>query len=193
MNWILQSLLPMKLVQKTKFPSISAANGQFMMFDTEEYRKFQWHSRVKNQNVEDIRLARMIKSHGLKMAVLLGNHDIYCRMYQNTNEALLGFSRNIHEYFGGYRMLMSGFWLLVSFGPFIVLLAIGWKFLVLFGLITVANRIFVSGANRQKILRSVLLHPLHMVGFSMIVFANIFRKMNKETSWKGRKINLQDL
>ncbi|HAH25180.1 MAG TPA: glycosyl transferase family 2, partial [Prolixibacteraceae bacterium] len=80
MNWILQSLLPMILVSKTSFPSLSAANGQLMMFESESYLRYQWHSKVRNQNVEDIRLARMVKSEGLKMAVLLGNNDIYCRM-----------------------------------------------------------------------------------------------------------------
>lgn len=190
MNWILQSLLPMILVQKTKFPSISAANGQFMMFDAENYRDFQWHSKVRNQNVEDIRLARMIKASGFKMAVLLGNNDIYCRMYQQFDEALLGFSRNMHEYFGGKRAIMIGFWLVVFAGPLIVWIVFGLEALYLFASMAIANRFFVAIASRQNIFGSILLHPFQMISFAAIVFYNLFRRMKKETTWKGRRIKL---
>ena len=190
MNWILQSLLPMILVRKTSFPSLSAANGQFMMFETESYLKHQWHSKVRNQNVEDIRLAQLVKAEGLKMAVLLGNDDIYCRMYRQLDEAVLGFSRNIHEYFGGNRGVMLCFCLIVLLGPFIVWTILGWEYLWLFMALVVANRLFVAVAGRQNILWSVLLHPFQMISFAAIVFYNIFRRIKKYTTWKGRKISL---
>jgi len=190
MNWILQSLLPMILVRKTNFPSLSAANGQMMMFDAENYRTRQWHSRVRNQNVEDIRLARMMKAEGLKIAVLLGNNDVFCRMYRKFDEAVVGFSRNIHEYFGGRRFVMLAFWFIICLGPFIVFFATGWTFFSLFVLFVLANRLFVAAANRQNIFLSVLLHPLQMISFTAVVFYNIFRRIKKETTWKGRKINL---
>ena len=190
MNWILQSLLPMILVQKTRFASLSAANGQLMMFDVENYRVHQWHSRVRNQNVEDIRLARMMKGEGFKIAVLLGNNDIFCRMYRNFNDAIVGFSRNIHEYFGGRRAFMLVFWFIVCFGPFIVFFATGWTIFGLFALLGLANRLFISVANRQNVFLSILLHPLQIISFTAVVFYNIFRRIKKETTWKGRKINL---
>ena len=188
MNWILQSLLPMIFVQKTSFPSLSAANGQFMMFEAENYRINQWHSKVRNQNVEDIRLARMIKADGLRTAVLLGNKDVFCRMYQHLNEAVAGFSRNIHEYFDGQRSVMTGFWLIVCLGPVIVWAAFGWPLLGLFLGLIVINRIMVAEASRQNIVSSVLLHPLQMISFTAIVLSNIYRSIKKETEWKGRKI-----
>ncbi len=192
MNWILQSLLPMVLVQTTRFPSLSAANGQFMMFDAESYRKYQWHLQVRDQNVEDIRLARLVKSEGLKMAVLLGNNDIFCHMYQHWDEAVLGFSRNIHEYFGGSRVVMFGFWLIVAGGPFVVGMELGGWFLGLFLILLVINRLLVAAASRQSLIRSVLLHPLQMFSFTAIVFYNIYRRIRKDTEWKGRKIQFQD-
>jgi glycosyltransferase involved in cell wall biosynthesis len=188
MNWILQSLLPMILVQKNRFSSLSAANGQFMMFEAENYRMNQWHSKVRNQNVEDIRLARLMKSKGLKIAVLLGNRDIFCRMYRHFDEAVLGFSRNIHEYFGGSRIIMIGFWLLICSGPVIVWAVFGWTFLWLFASLVIVNRILVANASRQNIGWSLLAHPLQMISFTIVVFYNIFRRVKKETVWKGRKI-----
>ncbi len=190
MNWILQSLLPMILIRKSRFASLSAANGQFMLFDAENYRSNQWHLQVRNHNVEDIRLARMIKAEGYKIAVLLGDNDIFCRMYHRFDEAVQGFSRNIHEYFGGRRAVMLVFWFMASLGPFITFFASGWMFFGLFVLLVLLNRVFVATANRQNVFLSVLLHPLQMLSFTVVVFYHIFRRIKKETTWKGRKINL---
>lgn len=190
MNWILQSLLPLILVQTTKNPSLAAANGQFMMFDAETYQLNQWHSKVRNQHVEDIRLARMIKSEGQKIAVLLGNNDVWCRMYTDLGDAVYGFSRNIHEYFGGQRLIMVLFWLTVCLGPFIVFYAWGAGFLIFFAALVVLNRLFIAGAAKQNMILSILTHPIQMTGFGVIVFLNLFRKIRKETEWKGRKIKL---
>lgn len=188
MNWILQSLLPLILVQKTRSSSLSAANGQFMMFEAANYQINQWHSKVWNLHVEDIRLARIVKSASYKMAVMLGNNDITCRMYRHFNEAIVGFSRNMHEYFGGQRLVMTGFWLMVCLGPFIIFAVAGWQFFGLFVLIVVVNSIFVSVASRQNLAWAIFLHPLQMISFTAIVFYNIFRRIRKNTTWKGRKI-----
>jgi len=190
MNWILQSLLPMILVQKTTFASLSAANGQFMLFDAKDYLKFQWHERVKNENVEDIHIARLIKSSGLKMAVLLGNRDVFCRMYETWNGAVLGFSRNIHQYFGGSTLVMSSFWFIVCFGPFTVFAADKWWFFFLFVPLVIVNRVAVAWKCRQNMVGAVMLHPLQMIGFTAIVLYNLFGRIKKETTWKGRKIPL---
>lgn len=190
MNWILQSLLPMALVRIAPNPSLSAANGQFMLFEADNYHHYQWHSRVRNQYVEDIHLARMIKAEGLKMDVLLGDEDVFCSMYRHLKDGIQGFSRNIHEYFGGSRALMLGFWAIVFFGPFIVWAVLGWKYLIFFAAIVMVNRIFTALAARQNIIGSVFLHPLQMLGFSAIVFNNLFNRAKTNTTWKGRKINL---
>lgn len=190
MNWILQSLLPMILVRKSPFASLSAANGQFMLFDAKIYSQYQWHSRVRNQNVEDIRIARMVKGENLNMAVLLGNNDIFCHMYRDYSDAVNGFSRNVHEYFGGNRLIMTVYLLTILSGPFIVLTALDYHYLIVFITLVVFNRLLESKANGQNCWTTVLLHPLQMCSFTAIVFVNIFRRLKKETIWKGRKINL---
>ena len=188
MNWILQSLLPMILVQKTRFSSLSAANGQFMIFDADNYRNHQWHSKVRNQNVEDIRLARMVKTEGLKIAVLLGDEDVFCRMYSHLDEAIQGFSRNMHEYFGGHRAVMLAYWAIICSGPLIVFMALGTEFLGIFVTMVIVNRLLIAWANHQNRFWSVLLHPLQMISFTAIVFYNVFKRIRKETVWKGRRI-----
>lgn len=191
MNWILLSLLPMILVGKTQTASLSAANGQFMMFDAKDYRTFWWHERVKNENVEDIGIARTVKKSGLKMAVLLGNRDVFCRMYESWSGAVLGFSRNIHQYFGGSTPVVLAFWFMVCFGPFAVLFANHMWFFSLFVPLVVINRMAVAWPSRQNLFKSLVFHLPQMIGLTTIVLTNVIRRrIKKETTWKGRKIRL---
>ncbi|MGE5427473.1 MAG: hypothetical protein ACM3O8_06225, partial [Methylococcaceae bacterium] len=74
--------------------------------------------------------------------------------------------------------------------PLIVWFTLGWKFLLFFAAMVIVNRICVAIAARQNILGSVFLHPLQMLGFTAIVFYNIYSRVKKNTTWKGRKINL---
>jgi chlorobactene glucosyltransferase len=111
-------------------------------------------------------------------------------MYRKVDEAILGFSRNMHEYFGGQRLVMLAFWFLVCLGPFIVFAALGAHFLGLFVALVVVNRLLVAAASRQSVLWSVLIHPLQMFSFTAIVFYNLFRRLKKDTEWKGRQIKL---
>lgn len=191
MNWILQSLLPLWLVRILKFPSVSAANGQFMMFDAANYKKHHWHEQVRNLHVEDIHIARKVKAGGFRMAVMLGDRDVFCRMYRKGGEAVSGFSRNIHEYFAGKRWVMSLFCLLVLSGPAVVWLGLGNTALAVFLLLVVLNRFFTAYASRQNLLFSVVLHPLQMLSFGAIVIHNLTRKFKNVTEWKGRKIKFQ--
>jgi chlorobactene glucosyltransferase len=111
-------------------------------------------------------------------------------MYSRFDEAVVGFSRNIHEYFGGRCAVMFLFWFIVCFGPFIVFIAGEEWFFSLFVPLVVVNRMAVAWADRQNVFASAVLHPLQMLGFTAIVFTNVFRRMKKETEWKGRKIRL---
>ena len=128
---------------------------------------------------------RMIKAEGLKIAVLLGNNDVFCRMYRTFDEAVVGFSRNIHEYFGGRRAVMLAFWFIICFGPFIVFFASGWTFLGLFVLMVFANRVFISAACRQNVFLSVLLHPLQMISFTAVRFLQYFQENKKRNYMEG--------
>lgn len=188
-NWFLLSHIALIFMQKKWFFSaLAAADGQFMMFEATSYRKHQWHSKVRNENVEDIHIARMVTTSGLKMAVLLANKDVFCRMYHHFDEAILGFSRNVHEYFVGFRTLMLFFWLMICLGPWVVLATFGPDFFYLYAIMVVCNRLFVSIASRQNAFLSVMLHPLQMISLSLIIIKNMYRMLKKETIWKGRKI-----
>lgn len=189
MNWVLLSLLPLPLVRHTRFASLSAANGQFMLFEAEGYRRNQWHYKVRSELTEDIMISRLVKKSGGKMATLTGNGDVFCRMYSAAPQAVRGFSRNVHQYFGGSRLVMLIFTLTILAGWLPVWLSFGWSGLKTFLVLVFSNRVLIAMSSQQNV-TSVLLHPVQMLIFVWIVISNLFRKIKGDTEWKGRKIRL---
>jgi glycosyltransferase involved in cell wall biosynthesis len=189
MNWILLSLLPLPLVRSSANPALSAANGQFMLFEGKNYRENQWHLNVKNESTEDIVISRLIKKKGGKVATLTGNSDVFCRMYHSADEAISGFSRNVNEYFGGSRLIMVLFLLTILFGWYPVWVIWGGDGIILFVMLIIINRILVTLVSEQRRL-VIFLHPLQMLSFAAIVSKNIINKARKRTIWKGRTVKI---
>ncbi len=188
MNWALLNLLPLVAVRKLKNPLFAAGNGQFMLFDTRLYKKTFWHKKVKSCYVEDILIVRALKKEGQRVAVLLGNNDVFCRMYQSYWESLQGFSRNVHEFFFGSRVLMVLFWISLLATPVALFLSWGWSGLLFYLVLFIINRLAVSWASREKLGASLLLHPLHIVFFAHLIFSNAWLRIKKNGTWKDRTI-----
>src|SRR6056297_203768 len=187
MNWILVSLLPMILIRKSKRPSLSAANGQFMFFDQKIYRQHFWHEQVRDNLVEDIEICRKMKSEGYQVATLLGKNDIKCRMYKNYADGLNGFAKNVVEFFGGSVWVTFLYGLITIFGILFIFINWGWQMLLIFSGMVILNRLFVSLSSKQPVLSNLFLHIPQMITFVIIVFKGIRVKLTKKYVWKGRE------
>lgn len=187
MNWILLTFLPLPLVRWRWFSSLSAANGQLMLFDAQNYRQNQWHKQVANRNVEDILIARSMKKRKMSIAVLLGNNDIACRMYPSYQQAIKGFALNMHQYFGGSRLWMAFFvaasWLRLPYfvlSTQYLLLAISILLIVLMKLMYASLSLYPS--------KKVFFHHFNQL-FSLLKITqlNIRNGRKGNIEWKGRK------
>jgi glycosyltransferase involved in cell wall biosynthesis len=188
MNWILLSLLFLRLVRWSKFPSLAAANGQMMMFDAEVYNKNQWHSQVRHSRVEDINISRLIKRKRLRTATLLGTDDILCRMYGSYADAINGFTKNVTAFFGGSIAITILFALLGTFGPIVILLGLPFPLALLFFSSLIASRIFVAKLSEQSIWINVFLWPIQQLAFLHLLVSAIRYSVTKKLIWKGRGI-----
>lgn len=188
MHFMLLNLLPLRLVSLSKSPAFSAASGQFMLFDADNYKKNQWHKQVKNRVVEDIEIMKLVKGFGYKGEALLANGFIFCRMYTNLEEAMNGFGKNL---LAGFNNSVPGLFLYISLvilGP-IVMFGILSTELLLFALSLIfLSRVMISLMAGQKIWPNILLHPLQL--FCLVIIAVISVKMyfTKTIVWKGRNI-----
>lgn len=189
MQWILLSLLPLKLVMWSRRSSLSAANGQMMMFRAETYRNHRFHEMFRNNPVEDILIARTIKRLGYRMATLLGlPGDIRCRMYVSGNDAIEGFSKNVCEFFGGNRNVMFAFAAITTLGPFAVLFFMPFPLIFIYFFSVLMARIMIADLSKQNVFKTVILFPLQQLSFMQMVIRWEKNRRNGTLTWKGRKI-----
>lgn len=188
MTWILVSLLPLILTRDSRRLSLSAANGQFMLFEGENYRKHRFHMQVKNLAVEDIMILKHMKRNGLKGHTLLSNGQIKCRMYKNFDEAVKGFSKNIFYFFGNRPLLAFLFALITTFGFIPVMVAPGGQWLLLWIAGEVAVRLIVAAATRQNVILLIILAPLQQAAFIWMVIVAYIVRIRRQLQWKGRQI-----
>ncbi len=189
MNYILLSLLPLILVRLSIFNSLSAANGQFMLFEAETYKKQQPHEKHSLSRVEDISIARWFKSNGIRIACLSGTNDIRCRMYSGFYDALKGLSRSVIMFFGNSALIAILFWLLTTVGFVFVLLALPLSAFILYLLMLVFTRILISVASRQNIFKNLVLGFFQKWVLGYVIIRAIRSQTKQAYEWKGRKVH----
>ncbi len=188
MNWILLSLLPLRLVQWSRKRSLAAANGQMMLFDAQHYHAHQWHYQFRHSAVEDITISRAIKRKRLRMAILLGSDDISCRMYHDFSDALNGFSKNVCAFFGGSIYVTLAFAAIGTIAPFLILFSLPFPLSFAFFFSMLFARMMVSDLSGQSVFKNVMLWPVQHVVFLFMVYMSIRFYRGKNIVWKGRRI-----
>ena len=189
MHYLLLSLLPLKLIELFKHPSLAAANGQFMLFKAEEYRLYQWHGKVKNEVTEDIEIMKEVKRSGYRGATLLENNFIRCRMYHSLKEGVHGFSKNLLPGFGGSIVGLLLFLYLTEFSYVLFLCTADWQLFIWCCFIVILLRSMISAISGQNPLFNVVLHIPQMMVMIYISILSIIGKFRKTIVWKGRKIH----
>lgn len=144
---------------------------------------------MKNNKVEDISMSRHLKEKNHKIACLVGDDNISCRMYTGFSDAVEGFSKNVIAFFGNSFFFAIIFWLIISFGFLAPLLFLSGELFIGYLTAYLLTRVLISIASHQSIFENLAyIIPLQ---FSMGIFIykafinNYFGKFQ----WKGRSIN----
>ena len=193
MNWILLSLLPLRLIRTSHYPSLSAANGQLMLFRAREYRQHQFHRLVRAINVEDIHIMRLMKKMGYTTQTLLSRGEVSCRMYESYNSAIFGFTRSMFAFFGGSGLIMVLFTLFSIFGVLFVWLGISASLAGVYLALAAVMRVMISVMSRQPVWPLLVYSPLIQVSFLRMVIGSIRMKLRGTHIWKDRTIQFKGI
>jgi len=188
MHFILLNLLPLKLVALSKNPTFSAASGQFMLFNANDYRRNNWHELVSDKVVEDIELMKQVKTAGLNGEALLANGMINCRMYHSFSESITGFSKNFLAAFNYSIGSLLIFLVLLIGGPLLVTATLNFPLVTFMCGLILLNRVMISLMAGQNALYNVILHPLQMCSLTLVAFLSIQKHLTKTNVWKGRPV-----
>lgn len=71
------------------------ANGQFLLFTRRAYERIDGHRSVKDEVVEDLTLAQVVKRTGLQLRIRSAEESLATRMYRSLAELIEGWSKNM--------------------------------------------------------------------------------------------------
>lgn len=187
MNYILLTLLPLIFVRMSPFKSHTAANGQFMLFESKTYFELEPHKQFKNSAVEDISISKFYKRQKIKIACLIGEERIQCRMYDSYKDALNGFSKNIFMFFGNSPIVAFLFWVFVTLGIVpIIFYNINLILIYLLGVLLI--QFLYAIICRQSIIITIVYFPANMFFMLRVMINALIIKKQKNYLWKGRNI-----
>ncbi len=106
-------LIPLSLVPERNNPLLSFAIGQFIMVRKKVLESIGGFASVRNSIVEDMDLARAVKSSGFKTVFTDAKDYVSCRMYDSYWDACNGLSRVIFSAIYGSKLLLAGLVILI--------------------------------------------------------------------------------
>lgn len=189
--------LPLALVHHTPWPAFAAANGQCLIFWRRAYDAIGGHTAVRQNVLEDVALARLVKNAGMKLRLADGAGLAQCRMYQGWAEVRRGFGKNILAGYGGrvsLLLLAALFHWLVFVYPWLWLALgaatplPGWPMWpLLLALLGVLVRALTAAMTRQRV-RDAWLMPVSVGLMSLVAAQAIWWRTQGGAQWKGRTV-----
>ncbi len=188
------SWLPLELVRRLPFPSMTAAIGQVLAIKSEAYNQSGGFAAIPNQLVDDMALATLFKKNGQTVRFVDGHQLVSCRMYSSLSDIWQGFSKNV---FLGLKqniflwLFVIALYTLCFVLPFVLLAClpllepsmVGW---VLGGVGANYTLRVLLALRYEQSWSSVLCHPIASVIAIGIFFNSGLQTLTKGVEWKGR-------
>jgi glycosyltransferase involved in cell wall biosynthesis len=174
---------------------IAAANGQYLLISREAYDAVSGHAAVSNNLLEDVAMARLLKSSGHKILFRYGGDAVRTRMYRSFKQMKEGWTKNLALLFPH---------------PLALALLRSAEFVLIFANVAIAVWAGLSGRSNlatQSALLTIILagwfwprirkahFPLAsslgaVIGlplFSFLLFRSIRSHQSRAVTWKGRE------
>lgn len=185
-------ITPVFLIHKTHNRRISAACGQYMIFNKDAYWKIGGHEAVKDTPTEDWIFAKIIHDYKLKEVFLDGTKYISTMMYETFYDAFTSYAR--HTYVALEKNLFfvlgSVFFVLSTFVCPTAAILLGFfnKFVFFAALLPIC--VWLINAYDKKLpLWTGLLFPISMLVLSsLMVYGYLKSNLSEGLVWKGRLI-----
>jgi len=106
------------------------ANGQLIVVERQAYESFNGHKSVRDQILEDVRLAEQCKRHGFSVGMRVAAWAFRVRLYDGLGAIVRGYAKNLFEGMGRQPSLALGAILFIFVGALLPWLAIAFALLV---------------------------------------------------------------
>ncbi len=116
LQWSWLTFLPLRLAERSRRPSLAAANGQLLAVRRSTYVRAGGHAAVRDQVVEDVALMRSVKQAGGRGGVVDGTALATTRMYAGWSDLADGYGKSLHTTPVAVPVLLVALYLLPLLG-----------------------------------------------------------------------------
>lgn len=192
-TWAWVATMPLAWAERSRRPSLSAANGQLIAMDTTAYHAAGGHGAVAGDVLEDVALMRAFKRAGMRTATVDGSHLATCRMYSSTGAVIDGYSKSLWAAFNGpagsaganallvTTYVVPALAMVLARGRTRALGAAGYS-------AGVASRALVARRTGEPVVPDALAHPASIAAFAALSVVSWVRHLRGTNAWKGRPV-----
>ncbi|MDX1675956.1 MAG: glycosyltransferase, partial [Longimicrobiales bacterium] len=191
------ALLPLPLVHRTRAVSIAMGNGQWFAWRRAAYHSLGGHARVRSDVLEDVRLARLAKRHGLRLAAYLAPRDLRIRMYRDRASTREGFVKNLYLLAGGRPWTLGpalAVLLVAGLGPLVAVLTAPTAGPL--ALVPILELVTIRLAAARLVaddLSTVILHPAGVLAVAALAVESWHRHRRGTVAWKRRALTHREV
>ncbi|MDX3659035.1 glycosyltransferase family 2 protein [Streptomyces sp. ID05-26A] len=189
LQWSWLTFLPLRLAERSPRPSLSAANGQFLVVDADAYHRCGGFAGVATAVLDDLALMRAIKRGGGRGVVADGSSVAVCRMYDGWPDLRDGYEKSLWSATGSpvSAVALSGVltWLYVL--PVVAALA-GSRAGAAGYLAGVLGRAVAARRTGGRVWPDALAHPISVGVLVSLIARSWWSRWRGRLSWKGRSL-----
>ena len=193
-TWSWVTALPVRITERSHYPSMAAAIGQFLVVDARAYRISGGHSAVAGIILEDVGILRALKRHGFRGAPADGSAIASCRMYDNAEEIYAGYTKSVWSVFqpsftayGLVAVMVTAY-----VAPPVFALVGPDRRTRIWGLTGygagVLGRYVVARRTGERVWPDVLAQPVSVGVFAGLIVESIRRHRAGTLTWRGRAL-----
>jgi hypothetical protein len=194
LQWSWLTTLPLRLAEGSPRPSLTAANGQVLAMTRQAHAAIDGHARVRGEVLEDVALARAVKSAGGRAGVTDGTDLATCRMYQGADDLIEGYTKSLWAAFGSPAGALGATGLLTAvyvLPPAAAIVARDRRTRAI-GAAGYAAAVLGRGLTARRTggrTGDAWTHPLSILALDALTAASLWRHRRGGLSWKGRPVH----
>ena len=188
--WLWATTLPLRVAERSRRPSLSAANGQFLVVGRRGYERAGGHAAVRGEVLEDIALLQAVKRAGGRGVPIDGSRLAACRMYDGWPALRDGYAKSLWGAVGGRpaatvaaAAALTAVWVVPPVAALRGSRAglVGW-------LAGAAGRAVVAAATGSRIWPDALAHPVSILLLDLLMARSVIGHRRGTLTWRDRRL-----
>ncbi|MGL5858680.1 MAG: glycosyltransferase family 2 protein [Angustibacter sp.] len=189
LQWSWLTTLPLRRAERSRRPSLTAANGQLLVVDRHWYRLAGGHARVRGAVLEDLALVRAIKAVGGRGGVVDGSRVASCRMYRGWSQLRDGYTKSLWVACGGpARGVVVATGLVMVYVWPAVAAVFGSRVGAVGYLAGVLGRVLTAHRTGGRCWPDAVAHPASVLTLGWLMLRSVHGRRRGTLRWKGRSI-----